>query len=274
MTIKRICIAAAVLLLLSAAFPAPAEEGEALRARPAAPYCPEDTGTDKAFVSGEPDRPDPHRYPYSAVARIETSFPCGCERTSTGFLVSSNVVLTGAGCMVCPEHGTQADRAVFCFGYRNKRSYICRYSGEWKAWTGNAFENGYRAEEDYCAVRLREDVGLKTGWLGAKWETDGTGPESCFAELIGYVDGTMCSNRGYAEADGPGLLTHGIDGMAEAYGGPLITTDFYAVGINTGENGGKNVGCRMNSGVREAFGHAAEYREEGNGPEEERRGND
>ena len=223
-----------------------AEELQPVRSEP---FVPE--GLARAII-GEDDRvavPKPEVYPYSTIARIEVTGACGHTWDGTGFMIGRNFLLTAAHCLFCPEHRMGAEKAVFCFGYRNRRNCMLRYEGEWTAFVGTDFASGYdqgAMAEDWCFVRFEENIGEETGWLGFNTPEDGE-LNSRIYKAVGYRKEELKYALGAAAAYDARLFTCPADTIQGNSGGPYLFEDQYADGIIVAEDRRNqlNIGRRL-----------------------------
>lgn len=191
------------------------------------PYVPE--SLDRVIVGTDNRVPvrNAQEYPYSAIANMKVTGGCGCKWECTGYMVGRNFLLTAAHCMICPDHGRWADCITFWFGYRNERNYLCKYTGNWQATAGTSFDGGYSFEEmtgDWCYVKLEENIGEQTGWLGFSTASDDE-ILSRFYTVAGYRDNQLKYDRGSAAVYDRNLITFRADDVAGNSGGPIFLND-------------------------------------------------
>lgn len=218
------------------------------------PYAP--AGLDKAVI-GNDDRIhvwNTSQWPYSAIALMEVEGECGHIWQSTGFLVGdTGLFLSAAHCLVCPMDSQWAKSIQFCFGYKNSKNIYYRYTGDWDAWVGNTFVNKeYSIEKDYAVLKIDKTVPLKVGWFGAYWGESDEKIEKYHAYVAGYRDEKLRYDSGYLtvmDADHVKFLMDEVSGNS---GGPIYTSDGYAIGIIIAETKDVdhtplfNVGYRLN----------------------------
>lgn len=182
------------------------------------------------------------QYPYCAIANMKVTGTCKCKWECTGFMVGKKWLMTAAHCMVCAEHGKWAKNVTFYFGYQNSKNYLYKYTGKWTAWAGTLFPNGYSAgmEDDYCFVRLEKNVGDKTGWFGMSFPSEIELNGSRYT-VAGYRSNALKYSRGTAAALSGKLMTYTADDKPGNSGGPIFTSDYYAVGIIAAENNVRKV---------------------------------
>lgn len=221
------------------------------------PYAPE--GMDKAII-GADDRKtitNVFKYPFSAISYLEVEAYCGCDPwVASGFMISKNVMLTAAHCLVCQDHGRLADEITAYFGYKNARNYQVKYDGGMTFWVGTTFyqgggKYGYDHEgmtQDYAYIKLDRNIGDKTGWFGWRVHKDSDFGQTPVC-VTGYRDNLLKMDYGYTyeERYSDDLMTYYIDIVAGNSGCPVYTYDYYALGINIAEarSGEVNYGRRL-----------------------------
>ncbi len=181
----------------------------------------------KRAVIGADDRiqvNDTEKYPFSAIASMKVTLDCGHEWECSGFMIGKNFLLTAAHCVVCPTHSAHASHILFYFGYNSEGSYLYQYDGPWNAVTGTEFPSGYdfnAMSEDWCIIRLDQNVGEQTGWLDFSVASDSEiGSRRYLA--AGYRDGKLKYASGTAEVYDPRLMTFDADQVQGNSGGPLL----------------------------------------------------
>ena len=269
--LKLLALFLAVLVLMRPAVLSLAEEAdeggegtvevfEITDADPGTEIIPEDTdpfipdGLEKTVFNGD-DRVTvnkPSQFPFSAIANMSVKAKCGCTWSGTGFMVSKDQMLTAGHCLRCIKHGTWADRITFYFGYRNSRSYLYKYTGQWRAYAGNLFEDKeYTVNWDFGCIRFKQNVGDRTGWFGSRYGLSDKQLDMKFLYVAGYRDGVLKYDAGYAEVLDDQHIQYRMDTQPGYSGGPVYDSDYYAVGINIAENNRYNIGFRLMNIVRE-----------------------
>ncbi len=194
---------------------------------------------------------EPSVYPFSAIALLEVTAECGDTWTASGFMVGPDRLLTGAHCLVCPKHSSWARYINFYFGFKGYGNYRYCYSGRWTAWAGNLFsDRQYTTLNDYGCVKFYENVGDIVGWFGSHWDMSDSSVESERLYVAGYRDGILRYDSGWVRAQDKDHLAYTIDAVAGNSGGPIYTSDYYAVGIHISENSTSNGGYRLTSTVK------------------------
>lgn len=108
----------------------------------------------------------------SRVARIMSTYECGCTDCSFGVMVSRNGLLTRSKAMYCATHGKKFSRLEFYFGFLEDGVYAVHYNGQFTFRAYEQFRNGYKEENDIGYIRFAEPVGDRTGWYACKAASD------------------------------------------------------------------------------------------------------
>ena len=194
---------------------------------------------------------NPSVYPFSAIAYMEMTGACGDTWTGTGFMVSRDRMLTAGHCLRCATHSAWAKTIDFYFGYKNRKNCLYQYIGQWTGWAGNLFEDRqYSTLNDFGCIKLYKNVGDTVGWLGTYWDMPDYSVESSYLYVAGYRDGMLRYDSGMVRAQDATHLTYNIDAVAGNSGGPIFTSDNYAVGIHIAENDAFNIGYRLTTNVK------------------------
>ena len=98
------------------------------------------------------------------IARITSTYECGCERYYYGAMIGRNGLMTKACSFYCPEHGKAYTTVHFEFGSPEPGVSVYEYSGDFYLKAFDKFKTGYDYEGDIAYVRFPELVGDKTGW--------------------------------------------------------------------------------------------------------------
>ena len=274
---KKLCLLLAVCLLASMLFTVPAfAETETEEDNTGEVFIVEDDGAEtadlpeiaetEAFVPegiekavfGKDDRivVNPTKYPYSAIGMIYAKGKCGCSWQGSGFMVSKNIMLTAAHCLVCTDHSSWAKELTVYFGYKNKRNYTYKYNGKWTAWAGNLFmDKKYTTPNDWGIIKFGKNVGDKTGWFGTKVGLTKEHFEDVHLYYVaGYRDEVLRMAAGLdVRKSDDGFLAYQIDAVAGNSGGPVFDYDNYAVGIHIAEKMLSNVGYPLNSTIKKKW---------------------
>ena len=197
-----------------------------------APYNPVEDDDERTII-GKDDRvtvTNTSKYPYSAIANMAVhSANCGCNWSCSGFMVSEDWLLTAAHCIYCDEHNAWATDITFKFG---DDLYV--YDGQWTAWIGDTFPNGYDDEFDYAYVHfLDKKVGKNTGWFGIKYGLSDSAIESQYLTVAGYRDNQLKYDSGYVSAMNARQIAMEMDTLPGNSGCPIYDNDYYAVAIFT-----------------------------------------
>ena len=218
------------------------------------------------MVFGSDDREvidNTDEYPFCAVAYMEAHYPCGCEKSGTGFMVERNKLMTAAHCMVCCEHSQWADQIEFYFGFRDFDNYSYLYDGKWYAFVGDTFPNKtYTSDNDWAVVKLYKNIGDIVGWFGFSYNMPNKQITSKEMLLLGYKWGTLRISEGKAKAGSGDLITYQIDAEAGNSGGPVFYLDNgvpYAAAIHVADNKQNNYGYRITGEMYSKFMELDDY---------------
>ena len=190
-----------------------------------------------------------NKYPYTTMAIIQAYFPCKCKGAEgTAFMVRKNKALTAAHCLICTKHNKWAKKIVLYFGYRKGRGWVYKYTGKWKAYSGTTFPNGYHDTNDWAIIKLSQNVGNRTGWLGL-WAISDSNVKKYNFYTAGYRNGKLKRGKGKAKVIDSRRMSFKMDTQKGNSGGPIYRKykgGYYAVGIITTEW----PDLAMNSGIR------------------------
>jgi V8-like Glu-specific endopeptidase len=201
-------------------------------------------------------------YPWSAIGKIEGVNADGSGYSCTGTLISEDVVLTNAHCVVNPE--TQKVSQAIAFR-PNLINGILRNDNDVAYATnvhpGTYFKNGDLADyaNDWAVLKLNKPIGKKYGYLGWKSLPSSSlvGDTKKFA-LVGYsgdfpnpkIKGYETLTAGESITAGvhlgcsilrrqDNLLYHNCDSNHGASGGAIISNmngKYYILALHSGSN--------------------------------------
>lgn len=211
----------------------------------------------KPFVPGDVERTilgpdnrvrvgDTWQYPFCSIAYIVGKYECGCRWYSSGFMVTSDTLMTAAHCLVCQEHNKWATNMTFYFGYISDQSYLYRYNSEWTAYVGTLFPDGYTSVNDWGYVHFNTNVGEKTGWFGMRYPNDDD-LEAGIYYIAGYRDGQLKYDIGTVRVMDSDRMWIDADILPGNSGCPVFDAENYAVGLFTTYYDNANSGFRLSS---------------------------
>ncbi len=189
-------------------------------------------------------------YPYRAIAQLEMVYADGTTGQGTGFMVSSNVMLTAGHC--CMSRNNAAVNSITVNLGRNGDSVVkvTTVSSYYVCANYNYF--GDSVQDDYAILVLSEDVGDITGWFGLGYSTNSFFYNNEFA-ITGYPGdktyGTMWKATGDIENCTTYELHYYMDMYPGQSGSPIYTNSYVAYGINVAETSTMNYGRRMTQEV-------------------------
>ena len=196
-----------------------------------------------------------NKYPYSAIALLEITFPCKCRNmVGTAFMIGKKKVLTAAHCLICQKHNKWAKRIVLNFGYRKGKGSVYRYTGGWEAHCGTGFPGGYQGHDanDWAVIKLDKNVGDRTGWFGY-WCLSDSQINNYKFYITGYRSNKMKRDKGSAKVLDSKRMWVNIDVLPGNSGSPVYRTykgGYYAVGIwTTYWENGKNSAVRLTNAI-------------------------
>ncbi len=190
-------------------------------------------------------------YPYYAVARLEVEYTDGTYGNATGFMVSSNVMLTAGH--VCMSHASNAPvRSMrVSLGQNGSLTPTVAYASSYYVCANFTYFND-DDQDDYAIVVLNSNVGNTTGWFGLDYQADIFFHNYTFV-ITGYPldkpTGTMWSESGSIEECSTYLLHYKMDVVAGQSGSPIYALNNVAYGINVSGTSSLNNGRRMTKEV-------------------------
>lgn len=220
---------------------------------------------DKPFIPQgmeQSDNPDPSRaligddnrismtsrkYPWSAIGKVAGMTANGGQYHCTGTLISPDVVLTNAHCVVDPRTHKFSQEIRFepnlINGVVKDPQDIARVT---QVIYGTDFTERNSERNDWAVLKLDKSIGNKYGYLSWKSIPSSTlikNPNRLF--MVGYSADRMEGNTAGADMgcsivkEADELLFHECDTNGGASGGPIITrvkSEYYIVGLHSGAN--------------------------------------
>lgn len=182
------------------------------------------------------------RYPWSAVARIVTTFRDGYKIGGSGAMVGSKHLLTAAHMVYNHAHGGWATSVAVSPGQNGySKPFGTVYSTRLRSWTGWTLYGD--TSSDMALVTLNKTIGYSTGWFGLKSNaiSAGTG-----VNTAGYPGdkGGIYMYRAYGPvsyvSDGMAFYKGTLDAYFGQSGSPLwvynsSTASRYIVGVHAAQ---------------------------------------
>jgi len=193
--------------------------------------------------------PNTAAYPFSAIARLEATFPNGDRAVGTGAFVGPNRVVTAGHIVYDREAGGYATSIAVIPGYANGLAPFGQTHSIHMS-TSTAYYDHADPDFDFGMLVTADALGLTTGWLGLKvtdnWDL-GTVVLCGFPDDLGRTQ-TMYFAGGPAQWENRQNWREPVhhrlqyefwtdNGMS---GGPIINFSFFVVGIHTGGNSQHN----------------------------------
>jgi glutamyl endopeptidase len=189
-----------------------------------------------------------YMYPFSAIARLVSTFPNGDQAVGSGALVGPNRVVTAGHMVYDREAGGYAKSIDVIPGYANGLAPFGKTHSTYVK-TSLGYERSADPNFDFGMLVTADALGWTTGWLGLKatdnWDL-GT------VVLCGYPNDLGRTYSMYF-AGGPAQWERGQNWWQPTHrlqyefwtdsgmsGGPLINYSFFVVGIHTGGNSEHN----------------------------------
>ena len=196
-----------------------------------------------------------NKYPYSAIAFMQITLPCKCRNIEgTAFMIGKDKVLTAAHCLICQKHNQWAKKIVLNFGYRKGKGSVYQYAGSWEAHCGTGFPGGYSGHDadDWAVIKLKKNVGERTGWFGYWCMSDSQINKYNFY-ITGYRSKKMKRDKGRASVIDSKRMWVNIDVLPGNSGSPVYRKykgNYYAVGIwTTYWENGRNSAIRLTNAI-------------------------
>lgn len=109
-------------------------------------------------------------YPYSAIARVEVTFPF-VAGSCTGWLIDTNKVATAAHCLYDDSYGGWATQVLVFPGRNGDLAPFGQYAGsQW--YVRNKWIKTSDPKFDYGVIKLNEDAGTVAGFFGYRYNTN------------------------------------------------------------------------------------------------------
>ena len=194
-----------------------------------------------------------------ATAFMDIKFNCGCTRYGTGTMIGRYGLVTAAHNLYCHIHGQGLKSCSFAFGSKSLNSAWYRYSGKFKYWAYDTFQNGYSSVNDIGYVIFDKAVGDETGWYGwlagsdfdLNWESvsvyaynNKAKLDGLFAQEEEVIDDSRVRLEGYLSGSegGPIIVEYGGGGNGDS--------DLRVVAVYTSyDNSGNGYGRRITSNI-------------------------
>ena len=198
---------------------------------------------------------NPMEYPFSAIAYMDVT--CSCEHGGwfgTGFLVSNDLLVSAGHCLFCPSCQKPAEEIVLYFGYLNERNYLaCFKETDWHAWiiSTPVLHGEHYKMDDYGFIRLSENVGKTTGYLGIRYDVPDSELSKGSFHVTGYFDGLLKHDAERVQPINEKYLKHFADTVSGNSGCPVYDDNNNVIAINTAskKDASENYAVRFTSEI-------------------------
>ncbi|MBO4459033.1 MAG: S-layer homology domain-containing protein [Clostridiales bacterium] len=181
---------------------------------------------------------DPTKFPYSAIARLEFVYPCGCSRFSTGFMISDYTMLASRAYEYCDKHNNlfKTVKSKFGYSYSSGEENYLLYSNNWASYYTT---DPYTDDSNYMYIEFESPVGSLVGHFGIKafenkaldgktFKVGGYSVDNKQPLKIASGKVSVCSGENYW------MLKYNADTVSGNGGGPLFDDKNYVAGIHIG----------------------------------------
>lgn len=263
---RRICFIIVFLMLLSGALSGKTDERVIIlddelpkiqRVLPAEPFRPEHLAEAGKATIGDDNRTvisETSLYPFSAIAYIDVTSGCGHNGWSgSGFMISSNLLLTAGHIVYCQVCHAPARGIAFYFGYVNERNYLaCNTGNNWRVFIPRQVAEGKNYQTcDYAIFQLDEEIGETTGCFSIRYDVPDDELAGRSFHVAGYKNGILKHDVGEVFPQSEQYLTHYADMEAGNSGCPVYDGDYYVIAINSAEaeDGSQNYAVRITGNI-------------------------
>lgn len=188
-------------------------------------------------------------YPYSTIVQLSITFPNGVSTLGTGSMVSGDTVLTAAHCLYNASRGGWASSVVVMPGRQEWTLPFGRYSADEFYVLSSYLQPGNGLNSDIGLVKLKEDIGGKTGWLGMSAESLNennytlTGYPGDLGMYYMYTEERTIPSSDWTTEF---YVHHNHDSFSGQSGSPLYETDSKrTVAVHSGSNDTSNFATRL-----------------------------
>ncbi|MCB5951801.1 Ig-like domain-containing protein [Enterococcus sp. BWT-B8] len=188
-------------------------------------------------------------YPYSAIVQLSVIFPDGVSVLGTGSMISGDTVLTAAHCLYNESRGGWASSVIVMPGRQEWTLPFGRYTADEFYVLSSYLQPGNGLNSDIGLIKLKEDIGEKTGWLGMSSESLNennytlTGYPGDLGKYYMYTEERLIPSSDWTTEF---YVHHSHDAYSGQSGAPLYeTANKRIVAVHSGSNSTTNFATRL-----------------------------
>ena len=203
---------------------------------------------------------DTTKFPYSAICKIEITWPNGDVSPGTAWMYHDNIAITAGHCVYDNQRGGWAKTIKVLPGKNGSSNpYGMAYSRTMH--TSSNWVNGESDLYDYALLELDRNIGNNTGWFGLKYTPSSLTGKN--VSVTGYPvekSSQMWSMSGNIASSSSNKLYYSIDTTGGQSGSPIYWRDseyghmgvgIHAYGVTSSSS--KNSGTRITKYMFDLF---------------------